>query len=191
MYTVRLSTYFSEIISFSRVFYVLQYRKVDKMALLNCFKEFYYDINLNPIQIISRIQSKTLFSNKIRSSRDEFEGLFCGNHFKIHFLLPGNVLVHNSINPEFYGEVCQEENHTRLNIKMRPNINGYLFCLGAFMFVVAELLCLIFFRYVSILFYVVFTIFSLGLLSMFIAISYAKFRDMKTILEGIFEDELI
>lgn len=111
--------------------------------MANFLKPFEYDINLNPEQVLGRIKSKTVFSNRIIGTNDEFEGEFYGNKFKIHFILLGNIFVQNSNNPHFYGEALPVENHTKLKIKMRPDVGGYGFLFFSVLFFLAAVFMLV------------------------------------------------
>ncbi len=95
--------------------------------MLKFFKENSYKINLKPFEILEKIKPKTVSSNKLRTDDIEIKGTFYFDTFKLQFLPPKNIFMHDSYRPIFYGKVKWIDNHSQLSIKMRPNIAGYIF----------------------------------------------------------------
>lgn len=157
---------------------------------MNLFKEFYYDINLTPLQTISKIKAKTVFSNRIVNTMDEFEGSFKDNSFKIHYKLPGTNFVHNSCNPNFYGKAEDVNNHTRLSIKMRPNALSYAFVIIPGIIFLVSLYTLIYkddFRF----FIAMLIIFLGSTFFVFFGTLRIKYKNIKITFETLFKNELL
>lgn len=160
--------------------------------LINCFKEFSYDINLTPIQVISKIKSKTVFARRLNKGDEEFEGSFTNNSFKIHFILPGNIWVHQGYNPIFYGKTEKIMEYTKLRIKMRPDILGYFVLIFSLLFFFAALVCFILFGQKVLTFLIISLIMSFGFIFVFFfGIANIKYKNMKITLEEIFQNDLL
>lgn len=156
---------------------------------MKLFKEINYDINLSPIQTISKIKSITIFSNRISTNKDEFEGKFTDNKFKVCLKSSGSIWIHNSFNPNFYGKAEAVSNYTQLSIKMRPNIAIY---------VVAIIMVIMFLASVYVLIYqndlrcfISMLTFFLASILLLLWTLHMKYSDMKTVIERLFESELI
>lgn len=157
---------------------------------MNCFKKYDFYIDMKPVQVIGRIKSRTLFSNRLTGFNDKYKGVFSKNFFKIQFLLPGNILVHNSYNPIFYGEIEEFGVKSHLSIKMRPNVGGiFMFLIPLFLWL-ASLIC--FALNVAELDAIIATsIILLGLSICLYGMSNTKLNDMLNSIEELFCEELI
>lgn len=152
---------------------------------MSLFKEFHYNINLTPVQTISKIKSVTIFSKRASTNKDEFKGEFKDNSFRVYFILSDR----NSFNPNFYGKAEAADNYTRLSITMRPNIATYFGLAAPFILLLVSIFVLIYqkdfrcFLAMSLLF-LGFIVFILGSLHM-------KLSDMRYVIEKLFVNDML
>lgn len=157
---------------------------------MNCFKKYDFYIDMKSVQVIGRIKSITLFSNRLTGFNDKYKGVFSKRSFKIQFLLPGNNLVHNSYNPIFYGEVEEFGDKSQLSIKMRPNAGGaFMFFIPLFLWLVS-LICFLF-DVVALKAIIASSTILLGFSLYLFVMSNVKLNDMLNSIEELFFEELI
>lgn len=157
--------------------------------LIDWLKKLTYKIDLPPEEVLGRIKSKTVFSNKLNGRNDLFEGIFKSNTFEIHFMSKFGIWYHDGFNPRFCGKVTAKDGYTELTIKSRPMMFAYLFLPIPLILFVASLLIAIlkseYRLFVGSLFSAGFCFFVLGSFN-------SKFESFKSILEeNIFDDALI
>lgn len=157
--------------------------------MVNVFKPFEFKINLNSEQVIGRIKSKTLSSNRISPSDVEFKGNFYKNRFKLQFKTSGNIWVMNGINPEFFGFIKSNDSFTELSVKMRIQpLVSLVLTIPIIMFIIG----IINFIYSSDIVLLLLT--SIALISCTTIVGSMlndKYNYMKTTLEKLFYKELV
>lgn len=157
--------------------------------MVNIFKSFELKINLNSEQVLGRIKSKTISSNRISPSDVEFKGEFYKNHFKLQFKTSGNIWVMNGINPEFFGFVKNKDSFTELSVKMRIHpLLSLVLTIPIIMFIIG----IINFIYSSDIMLLLLTSITLISCTTIVgSILNDKYNHMKTILGKLFYKELI
>lgn len=158
---------------------------------IKCFNEMQYEINMSASQVTERMKSKTVSSNRLQGFGDEMKGTFTDNTFKVQFALSGNVLVHNSINPVFYGEVTQNNNYSRLSVKMRPNMGSFLMLIIPFIMWIFSVACFVLSVPNIETAFVAATIMFLGFTALVLGTLSNKYYDMKLLIENLFNKDLL
>lgn len=159
--------------------------------LVNWLKKLTYKIYLSPEEVIGRIKSKTVFSNKLNGHNDLFEGGFKSDTFEIHFMSDSGVWNVNSFCPRFCGKVTEKDGYTELTIRTRPMMCIYPFLLMPFIFLIAGVFGLVC-RPDTLIAGFVFIVISLGFSIFILAAFNSMQQSFKSILEEyIFDDALI
>ncbi len=158
---------------------------------IKCFSENTYEINLTAFQVIEKIKSKTISKNCLKCSEDDFKGVFNGNTFQIQFVGYDNILVHNSINPVFYGEVTQNDNYSCLSLKMRPNKGSFLMLIIPFIMWIFFVACFVLSVPNIETPFVAATIMFLGFTALVLGILSNKYYHMKLLIENLFNKDLL
>ncbi len=159
--------------------------------MLNCFKEMHYKVDLKPFEIMERIKSKTVSSNHLHTDDIEIKGTFYFDTFKLQFLPPKSIFIKDSYRPIFYGKVAWVDNHSKLSIKMRPNIAGYIFLL----YPIVNWLFYLIYKFVLDIeiqgIIISLTFITLGFWIYFFGIAIYKYYKMKPIIENLFLRDFI
>ncbi len=161
--------------------------------MFNYFKEKCYSLNLNPYAVIGKLKSETLSSNRLANADTVFKGEFFDNSFKIQIRkeTEGNIFVHQSYSPIFFGKVTEADGHTQLSIKMRPNFGGYGFAIIPAVIWIFMLICTLIVGTRILASFLICTIMFLGFEAVFLKISRLTQRDMNELIEEIFCNDLL
>ena len=161
--------------------------------MFNYFKEKCYSLNLNPERVIGKLKSETLSSNRLANADTVFRGEFSDNSFKIQIRkeMEGNIFVHQSYSPVFFGKVTKADGHTQLSIKMRPDFAGYAFAIGPAVIWIFMLISTLVVGTSQLASFLVFTIIFLGFEASFLKISRLTQRDMNELIEEFFCNDLL
>ncbi|MEE1061667.1 MAG: hypothetical protein UH080_07610 [Ruminococcus sp.] len=161
--------------------------------MFNCFKEKCYLLNLNPERVIGKLKSETLSSNRLANADTVFRGEFCDNSFKLQIRkeAEGNIFIHQSYSPVFFGNVTKSDGHTNLNIKMRPDFAGYAFAVVPAVIWIFMLISTLVVGTKLLASFLVFTIVFLGFEAFFFKTSRLAQRDMNDFIKQNFSDNLV
>ena len=157
--------------------------------LIDWLKKLTYKIDLPTEEVLGRIKSKTVFSNKLNGRNDLFEGSFKSDTFEIYFMSEFGNWYKDGFSPRFCGKVTAKDGYTELTIRSRPMLYAYLFLpIPLILFVVSLLIVILKSEYRLF----VGLLFSAGF-SFFVLASYnSKYESFKSILEvNIFHDVMI
>lgn len=84
--------------------------------MLKCLKPICYEINCSDNDIINSIMESSCFY-----------GEFLNNSFKMQLLSQNSIFIQNGINPIFCGNVNKNGDSVTLNIKLKLNLECWLF----------------------------------------------------------------
>lgn len=84
--------------------------------MLKCLKPICYEINCSDNDIINSIMESSCFY-----------GEFLNNSFKMQLLSQNSIFIQNGINPIFCGNVDKNGDSVTLNIKLKLNLECWLF----------------------------------------------------------------
>lgn len=159
--------------------------------MFNYFKEKYYSLNINPNKVIGMLKSETLSSNRLANSGTVFKGEFRDNNFKIQIKTSGNIFIHQSYNPVFFGKVTEADGHTELAVKMRPNWAGYIFAIVPAVVWCFLLACILITGTKDLASFLAFTIIFLGFEAHFFKMSRLAHNEMNELIKEMFCNNLI
>lgn len=159
--------------------------------MIKLFRATHYIINLKPTKVMDKIKSITVSSYRLQNISTEFTGTFFVNTFKVQFANQNNILVHNSINPIFYGSVTSLNSYTHLTIKMRPNSGGYLMFLLPLSMWITLLICALLSVPNTNLALIPITIFLVGFVLIVFGILDNKYHDMIFAIEDLFKNNIV
>ena len=131
--------------------------------MLKCFKPICYEIHCSDNDIINSIMESSCFY-----------GEFLNNSFKMQLLSQNSIFIQNGINPIFCGNVNKNGDSVTLNIKLKLNLECWLF-----IFIIAFIL---FLNYISIIYPLIICIVFLAFICIIVNMKYS---DMKFEIEKI------